>query len=676
MNVVYVNYTIRDNVLDYAWLSFKSYVEDNYKGSVKWNWHHPINSSIALSPEHLANEILSLQPKVVGFSVYVWNVGLSREVARIVKAKNPNVYIVFGGPYSEYKEDADYFRKNPYIDFTCQTDGYGEPFMNELLYQIETDQDWMKVPFMVMPDQNGDAVYATPYAKRSFEWPLKIFERNKPYIDYVHKIKTPDVTVMATYETHRGCPYGCVFCEWSGGINSKVSFKPTDLILEDIRWLIETASIDVFQFVEANYGQIDRDVEVMEEICRLKAIHGRPYDVAFNGLSKSKKTNVYKINRLLAESNMLTDVKISIQNIDPLVLKNIDRYDEPWEKQIHEHKMLQKDFGLKIRAECIRGLPGVTLESYYHEAGELAKQNMFWEKYPWHLLPTSPASNPAYLSKYKIKTIEQFSDDSKAAIIKASSFENGDMVVINGLVNHPEYAQKSEIVVETYSYTRDDYAEMLVSDGIVFVMETEGYLRRLTQYLSTTGVPQSLFYKQFYSQFIHGGYLTDIQFSVLKSIILQAQDKVKAKSTHNFEYFKLEGLPWQLYGKIQAIINVMVNINREAFFHAVHRWVIDEFGPDEKLDDLIKFCCNTILWIDHDPTNPASFTTQYDWTTDTPTLGPVINTPLDTTYSNRSFVIDWHTMSMQDRIAKYFLRLCAIHGDDKIFQNIEVKYVD
>jgi len=676
MNFVYVNYTIRDNILDYAWLSFKSYVEDNYKGLVKWNWHFPINSSIAESPEHLADEILSLQPKIVGFSVYVWNVGLSREVAKIIKAKSPDTYITFGGPYSEYKEDSDYFKKHPYIDFTCQTDGYGEPFMNELLYQIETDKDWLKVPFMVMPDQSKNIVYGSPYAKRSFEWPRRIFERNTDYISWAHKIKNPNITMMATYETHRGCPYGCVFCEWSGGINSKVAFKPTDMILEDIRWLIETRSIDVFQFVEANYGQIDRDVDIIKEICRLKSIHGRPYDVAFNGLSKSKKTNVYKINRLLAESKMLTDVKISIQNIDPLVLKNIDRYDEPWEKQIPEHKILQKDFGLKIRAECIRGLPGTTIDSYYYEVGEFAKQNMFWEKYPWHLLPTSPASNPTYLEKHKIKTIAQYSDDSKAPIIKATSFETDEASIVNGLVNHPSYAQKSEIVVETYSYTREDYAEMIVSDGIVFVMETEGYLRRLTQYLSTTGVPHSLFYKRFYSQFIHGGYLSDIQFSVLNSIILQAQDKVQGKSTHNFEYFKLEGLPWQLYGKIQAIINVMINLNREAFYTAVHRWIIDEFGDDEKLEDLIKWSCNTVLWIDYDPTHPTPYVSKYDWTSDTPNFGPFINTPLDTTYSNKAFAIDWHTLSMQERIAKYFLRLCAIHGDDKIFKNIEVKHVD
>jgi radical SAM superfamily enzyme YgiQ (UPF0313 family) len=672
MNFVYVNYTVRDNVFDYAWLSFKSYIEDNYKGSTKWHWPFPINSSIALSPENLANEILSLQPKVVGFSVYVWNVGLSREVARIVKEKNPNVYVVFGGPYSEYKEDADYFRKHPYIDFTCQTDGYGEPFINELLYQIETDNDWLKVPFMVMPDQNGNAVYGEPYPKRSFEWPRKIFERNTDYISWVHKTKVPNLTVMAVYETHRGCPYGCVFCEWSGGINSKVSFKPTELVLEDIRWLIESGSTDIFQFVEANYGQIDRDVEVTEEICRLKAIHGRPYDVAFNGLSKSKKSNVYKINRLLAESGMLIDVKISIQNIDPLVLKNIDRYDEPWEKQIPEHKALQKDFDLKIRAECIRGLPGTTLESYYHEVGELAKHNMFWEKYPWYLLPTSPASNPAYLSKYKIKTIEEYADGSRHTIISADEFVNDT----RGLVGNTQFAQKPKIVIGSYSYTPSEYAEMLVSDGIVFAMETEGYLRRLTQYLSSTGVPHSEFYKRFYSQFIHGGYLTDIQFSVLKSIILQAQDKVKAKSTHDFEYFKLEGLPWQLYGKVQALVNVMININREAFYSAVHRWVIDEFGDDEKLSDLIKFCSNSVLWIDHDPTNPVSFKTDYDWTDEEPVYGPVINTPRDKTYSNKNFDIDWHHLDMKDRIAKYFLRLCAINGDDKIFKNIEVMYVD
>ncbi len=673
MNFVYVNYTIRDNVYDYGWLSFKSYVEENYKGSAKWNWHYPISSSKADDVQELVDEILAKDPTIVGFSVYVWNVGLSREVARRVKESRPNVYIVFGGPYCEYKEDPDYFKKNPYIDFTCQTDGYGEPFINELLYQIETDKDWMKVPFMVMAKDGGYEVSPVIFNKRSFAWPKKIFERNEDYLRHVQVNRTPSVTIQTIYETHRGCPYGCTFCEWSGGINSKVAFRPTEDIIEDLTWLAQSGSLEDLHMVEANLGQIDRDVEIVKFICDLKKQYGMPNELVLAGLSKSKKSNVYKIDRLMAEAGLASSFKISVQDMDPVVLKNIDRIDAPWEEQFKVYNELRDEFGIKIRAELIRGLPGTTLKNYYYAAGEMAKRNVFWEKYTWHLLPTSPASHPEYINRFKIETIDSITDSTKDTVMKTQYIDDGEILSRRGLIEAQEFVQTSKIVVATMSYSREEYAEMLVSDGIIFAMETEGYLRRITQYLDTIGVPHSLFYQRFYQTFLTTKYLDSINFSVLNSIILQAQQKVQEKSAVNFEYYRLDGLPWKLYAKIPAIVNIVVNLNRHKFYQAVKEWIIDEFGHDEKLDDLIEWSVNSVKWIDYDPENPQSFETQYDWTSSELIKGRYINTPRDTTYSDLNHEIDWHKYDMKTRVNQYFIKLCSISGSNKMFKTIEVK---
>ncbi len=672
MNFVYVNYTIRDNVYDYAWMSFKSYVEDNYKGSAKWNWHYPISSSRANDVQELVDDILSKDPALVGFSVYVWNVGLSREVARRIKENRPDIYITFGGPYCEYKEDPDYFKKYPYVDFTCQTDGYGEPFINELLYQIETDKDWMKVPFIVMAKDDGYITSPITFHKRSFTWPKKIFERNKDYIKDVIDNRIPGVTLQTIYETHRGCPYGCTFCEWSGGINSKVAFRPTEDIIEDLTWLAENNALEDLHMVEANLGQLDRDVEIMEYVCELKKKYDLPKEIVFAGLSKSKKSNVYKIDRLMAQHGLASGFKISMQDMDPQVLKNIDRIDEPWEKQFKAYNELREEFGIKIRAELIRGLPGTTLENYYFAAGEMAKLNVFWEKYTWHLLPTSPASHSDYIKKFKLEMIESLTESTKDAVIREDILMDGSLIKQRGLIEAPEYVQPSKIVVATMSYSREEYVEMLVSDGIIFTMETEGYLRRITQYLDSIGILHSTFYKKFYKTFINTEYLDSIQFSVLKSIILQAQQKVQEKSAINFEYYRLDGLPWKLYAKMSALINIMININRYNFYQAVKRWIIDEFGDDEKLDDLINWSINTVKWIDYNPENPMSFVSEYDWTSESLVKGTYNNTPMDVTYTDLHHMIDWHKYDMNERVNKYFIKLCSISGSNKMFRHIEV----
>jgi len=672
MNIVYVNYTVRDSVFDYAWLSFKTYVEDHYKGTANWHWHYPISDSRADSPEELAQKILRLKPKVVMFSVYVWNVGLSREVARIIKLLSPEIHLVFGGPYCEYKEDPEYFAKYSYIDFTCQTDGYGEPFINEFLYQVETDQDWNKVPYMVRKEGYSPVTFN----KRQFEWPKRIFERNLDYLQKVKDERTGSITLMTIYETQRGCPYGCTFCEWSGGINSKVAFKPSEDVIEDFTWLAKNGFLEDLHMVEANLGQLDRDVMLVEELCKIKAEYGVPRDVILAGLSKSKKSNVYKIDRLLAASGLSNGFKISMQDMDPQVLKNIERVDEPWEKQFKAYNELRNEFGIKLRAEMIRGLPGTTLKSFYEQAGEMAKHGVFWDKYTWHLLPTSPASNPEYMQKFSIEAIDLMTDSMKGSAFNAKMIDEDKFTEIGGLINDQRFIQPSKIVVSTMSYTKEDYAEMVVSDGIIFAMETEGYLSRITKYLDSIGVPHSVFYKRFYDTFIDQKYLQPIQFTVLKAIIQQAQDKVHQKSAAPFEYYKLEGLPWNIYAKIPTLINIMINVNRVEFYTSILRWIVDEFGSDPKLDDLISWSMNSVKWIDYDPTKPTSFVTQFDWTSDELVEGTYINTPSDTLYSNENMDIDWHLLAMEDRVKQYFIRLCALHGSNKMFEHLRVTHAE
>lgn len=672
MNFVYVNYTVRDNVFDYAWLSFKTYVEDNYKGSAKWNWHYPINDSHADSIDDLVNDIIKKNPTIVGFSVYIWNVGLSREVAKRVKAILPDVYILFGGPYCEYKEDPEYFKNLPFIDFTCETDGYGEPFINELLYQIETDKDWSKVPFMILPDEQLHYKNVGPsFAKRSFVWPKKIFERNEDYLKKVFAEKTPYSPVMTIYETHRGCPYACSFCEWSGGINSKVSFRPTEDIIEDLTFLAKNGYLYTLHLVEANLGQLDRDVDVIRLVCDLKRKYGLPTDVTPAGLSKSKKNNVYLIDRLLSEVGLNPEYKISIQDLDPLVLKNINRVDEPWEKQYAVYSQMREEFGSKIRADLIRGLPGSTLDKYYESAGILSKAEAFWERYTWHLLPTSPASDPAYIQKFKIDAIDAPMSPTQGAAYRAKFIGDHGFASVHGLVSDPAYAKLPKIVVATYSYSREEYVEMTVVDSIILTMETEGYLSRITKYLDSIGISHAIFYRRFYNRIQR--YLNPIQLSILKGIILQAQEKVHGKSTIDFEYYHIEGLPWDVYAKIPALLNIMININRASFYEVILNFIIGEFKIDnEKLRDVIEWSMYNVKWIDYDPTAPVSFVTKYDWTIDNSEKGLYNNTPCDQSYGQEEWPIDWHTISMKDRINKYFVMLCSLHGSKKTFTSLKV----
>ena len=54
--------------------------------------------TIARKPQELADELLALQPRVIGFGVYIWNVVETTALVRLLKAAQPDIKIVLGGP--------------------------------------------------------------------------------------------------------------------------------------------------------------------------------------------------------------------------------------------------------------------------------------------------------------------------------------------------------------------------------------------------------------------------------------------------------------------------------------------------------------------------------------------------------------------------------------------------
>ena len=53
----------------------------------------------------IVEKILELKPKIVGFSVYIWNTDKTLEVLKILKKIAPSVIVVLGGPEISYETE-------------------------------------------------------------------------------------------------------------------------------------------------------------------------------------------------------------------------------------------------------------------------------------------------------------------------------------------------------------------------------------------------------------------------------------------------------------------------------------------------------------------------------------------------------------------------------------------
>lgn len=663
----FVNYSssVEQWVPDIAWLSFKSYFEDNspYKDQVRFPF--PFFSSVAETgdPSELGDKILAENPDVVGFSLYLWNVGLSKVVAQYLKSKKPDIKIIVGGPHTPYQRNQNYFKELPYIDLVCNTDGYGEPFVLDLLNQMcEGKYDPADITFAVYPSKKRNTWFSSKkgFYKREFKWPKDIYKRNA---DYIANGNIHNVIPVATLETSRGCPFGCVFCEWGGGINSKVSFKPTEYVLDDIDFLWDALRPKIMEFTDANFGIIKRDVEIAKHIYEKQLKDDLLQSISLYGPTKVNKENLYYILEMWMEVGLMKDAsKIPVQNFDQSILKNIKRTDSPWQENanmIREVLSKYKNDGTELRYELIMGLPGETLDSFYNDfdiTGEILPH-----RHVWWLLPTSPASDPSYIDQFKLETVKVKYTRLKSVESKTAIFRN-DLLddPIPELNKNPEFSYPTDIVVQSYSYTRDDWVEMAMVQAFMMAYMVSGSLRTIVKYIQKdSNILLSAFTKKFYREFLLGEYMHPLQNKIVKVMRDELTKKVHSDVCTNIDYVDLSSvLPFNISARISSAATILHNLDNDTFFKGMLEWASENWD-DPALLDCIEWSRQAYLSLEYNPEKGRQVSSEYDWVGYTFFSKPLSKRSIKwhakdiNKYANKGAPIEWHKYSAKDKVLKF-----------------------
>ena len=403
--------------------------------------------------EHPSSIMTRLEdPAVCGFSCYIWNEKYCLHVAELIKQQWPNCYIIFGGPQANGG-----LLKYEFIDSIVISEGE-ELFLNLLTNILENRP----------PEQI--------YTKKR----LENLDIPSPYLTGVFDniIKdNPDVIWSMVFESNRGCPYSCTFCDWGGTTYSKIKKFELERVRDELYWAAENP-VSYLYNADANFGIFkERDLEIAKLI-REVGNRSRIDGVYFN-YAKNSTTFAFEIAKTLGDMSRGLTISLQSNNIDTLTaIKRVNMDINNVSKMLEE----SKKHGVSTYTELIIGLPEETLETWKEglaQVLELGQHNAI-EIYFAQLLVNSELASPESRRKYGIKTVRTFD--------YYVSWYNPD--------DWTECPEDFELICATNTMTTDDIIEGYLFGWVIYHMHVTGYSQVIARYLRKKyNVPYRKFYE-------------------------------------------------------------------------------------------------------------------------------------------------------------------------------------
>lgn len=184
--------------------------------------------------EDILEDIYRRKPDAIGFSCYIWNIGMVEKLMGELHKLLPRLPVFLGGPEVTY--DADMLlRKYPYL--TGIFIGEGEAtFAQVVKYYVKKNPESLEdIPGLML--RSG----MTPERK-----PLNLTD-----VPFLYDDMAPFTNRIIYYETQRGCPFRCSYCLSS--IDKTVRFRDIEVVKKELAFFLEK-KVKQVKFVDRTFN--------------------------------------------------------------------------------------------------------------------------------------------------------------------------------------------------------------------------------------------------------------------------------------------------------------------------------------------------------------------------------------------------------------------------------------
>lgn len=516
---------------------------------------------------------------IIAFSTYVWNHQYNFTLAKSLKEKYPDKFIIFGGPEPAI-EDPKFFAKYPFIDVVVKLEG--EITFRRILEEL-VDNNLQSISGLLL-NQQGETIDTGAAVRIN-----NLEDVPSPYLTGVFDqlIKdNPDVEWNTTLETNRGCPYACTFCDWGSLTYNKVKKFNLERVFEELEWIGKLKS-GFISFTDANFGIfIERDDLIADKLIEVQNKYGYPRAISIAWAKNQKQEVVSIVKKLMPYFNH--GLTLSVQSLDDTVLENIRRKNMEVNKLEEIFKLCEQN-AIPMYTELILGLPGESLDT--------------WRENFWRLFRSG---NHTGVTIYQAQLLE----NAEMNLLQRRLFKIQAQRVydyFSGSYSNESIEESIEVVTST-----KDLPPALMLDAEIFswfinTFHINGlstlYSRFVKKYLD---IDYSEFYQDFY-QFLQ----TDEWFVKEQATLRQNFEEWFATGRLNHQ--PLGGIEihgWNLLHK--TILNIQIDKLHNHVYNLINKFMQKYSIEPELLDSLNQLQRNYAIEYESVPTYPKIVKSNYN----------------------------------------------------------------
>ena len=428
---------------------------------------------LSINPDEIFDLIDEWKPNIIGSSNYIWNADLSYRMCEYAKEKLNDVLCVLGGP--EFPSGSglqnltntinnncyEYLKSRPHIDYYCYNDG--EPAFSKVVQEYINNNfsvKEMKEKNLVV---NGSMSLSSDKKRLLVGNPVnRLGLKNK--VDGLDIIPSPYLTglldkylngkYIPSFETARGCPFLCTFCDIGLDRNKIVSFS-TKRMCDELDYVVERMSkfpsgTKVITFFDSNWGLYQKDVVLSDHI--LKIIKEKDWPTSIEiATAKNKKQQILDIDEKLKNRVQIT---LSQQSMNRETLDLIKRDNMSNDKYIDFMKELEIR-GKNPVCELIIPLPNESKQTYLDNVKLLMNYGVNVGTYTLMLLKGAELGREEDIKKYGLKSAWRIVPRDFGTYRGKKIFDVERVCVASDTMPYKDFIQcrKFSFLVEVFSYS-------------------------------------------------------------------------------------------------------------------------------------------------------------------------------------------------------------------------------